>query len=433
MQDGLIGPLDIRSLAFGGRGVARSEGRVIFVRGAVPGDLVRARLTREKKRFAEAEAVHFDHLSPQRCEPVCEVFGECGGCQWQMLSYAAQLEHKENIFRDIWRRQCGIEDSRITPILESPVEWHYRSRIQCKCQINSDGHLEIGFFHPGSHAVVDVSSCPIAAPAFNHLLTEVRSILQGSDFAAQITQFDMETGDTEHIRLVVHYRGRDVVGLAETLAPLSDSALLSLYIRSGAEPSLCHVSGPEELTFEVDAPALTLSYGAGGFSQINLVQNRRMLAEAIRMTSPQKDWRVLDLFCGMGNFSLPFARRVKNVVAVEDFAGSIAQGRLNAAQNRITNVEFITQSAQGICAALSKAEEFDLVILDPPRSGAKEVAAELAQQRIKRILYVSCDPMTLTRDLNLLLESGYRLIESKPVDMFPQTYHLESLTYLERE
>lgn len=431
MQEGLIGPLEIESIAFGGNGVARFGGRVIFVRGAVPGDLVWARLLSEKKRYAEAEAVRFDRQSAQRCASHCPVFGECGGCQWQMLPYDEQLAHKQQIFQDILQRQCGIDVGRISTIMPSPVEWNYRSRVQFKCHLHPDGRLALGFFRTGSHFVIDISSCPVAAPAFNRLLPELRRILQASPHAAKVSQIDMEVGDGDPLRVVIHYSGNSIADLAACLKPLLQDRSRAFFVRSGSKSKLQHIAGPADLTIEVDSPTLQLAYGAGGFAQINLEQNRRMVEEAIRLAAPESNWRVLDLYCGMGNFSLPFARRVAQVVAVEEHAGSIVQGKVNARFNRITNVDFFARPAQGAYAALADGQGFDLVVLDPPRCGAKEVVADLLAQRVPRILYVSCDPMTLARDLKPLLAGGYRLLESRPLDMFPQTYHLESLTLLE--
>lgn len=431
MNDGLIGPLEIESLSFGGKGVARADGRVIFVRGAVPGDLVWVHLLREKKRYAEAEAVRFEKYSALRCAPLCPVFDECGGCQWQMLPYVEQLRHKELIFRDILQRQCAVVDEQISTILASPVTWNYRSRVQFKCQVLQDGKLVIGFFRPDSHFVVDVQSCPVAAPQFNQLLLRLRELLQGKPFATQIKQLDMETGDDGQLRLIVHYRGYDADSLAESLRPLQQEESMAIFVQARGKSSLRHISGPHDLQIEVDSPSIPLTYSAGGFAQINLAQNRQMVAEALRLAASDPSWRVLDLYCGMGNFSLPFARRVQDLVAVEDFVGSVEQGRTNASKNRIENVEFIARPALGAYAALAGEQGFDLVILDPPRSGAKEVVVDLLQQRAPRILYVSCDPMTLARDIKILQEGGYRLIESRPLDMFPQTYHLESISLLE--
>jgi len=433
MCEGLIGPLDIKSLAFGGRGVARFSGRVVFVRGAVPGDRLWARLTHEKKRYAEADIERIAEPSPARCTARCPVSGRCGGCQWQMLTYTEQLRCKEQIFADILRRQCGVDAKKISPILESPVEWNYRSRVQFKCQMSVDDHLLIGFYAPGTHSVVDVASCAIAAPVFNALLPLVRSRLQDSSLVKDIPQIDMETDDQNQVRLIFHYTGEDSAGLAAHLSRLSADQPLSVLIQSGRKTSLQLVSGSPHLSIEVDVPPLHLAYAAGGFAQVNLTQNRRLVTEALRMTQPQVGWRVLDLYCGMGNFSLPFARRVAQVVAIEDFNASIAQGRANARSNRIPNSEFHARNAMGACREFAGAAGFDLVLLDPPRTGARDVIPELVRQGVKRILYVSCDPMTLARDMAMLFDNHYTLEESRPIDMFPQNWHLESLSLFVRE
>jgi len=348
-----------------------------------------------------------------------------------MLPYAEQLRHKEQIFRQTLQRQCGLEAGQVSSILESNDAWHYRSRVQFKCHQLADGRLVIGFFRPGSHFVVDVQFCPVAAPAFNQLLPVLRELLQQSPFAAQISQVDMEIGDDQQLRVVIHYAGKEIAGLIACLQPFQQSKGFSLFLRTGSRSNLRHISGPADLSIEIDNPPLQLAYGAGGFAQINLAQNRRMVSEVLRLAEPQKSWRVLDLYCGMGNFSLAFARRVENVVAVEEHAGSISQGKLNARRNQLSNIDFYARSAEGAYAAFAGDRGFDLVLLDPPRCGAKEVVADLLKERVKRILYISCDPMTLARDLKLLLDNGYRVIESRPLDMFPQTYHLESLTLLE--
>lgn len=433
MSSAQHGPLEIKSLAFGGSGIARHEGRVIFVRGAVPGDLVHVRLLREKKRYAEAEIVRIERPSSERCAARCKVFGDCGGCQWQMLSYSAQLRHKEQIFADILRRHAGVEEDRLLPILESPAEWHYRSRVQFKCHAFADGRFVIGFFRAGSHIVVDIDSCPLVDPSINLLLPQVRALLEGSSYVGDIPQLDFEKGDGDAVRLVVHYLGPDEAGLVERLKQLCSARDLSLYLQSGRKSSLRHLSGPAELEIEVDAPALKLAYGAGGFAQVNLAQNRRMVAESLRMARPSKEQVVFDLYCGMGNFSLPFARRSLKVLGVEDFGNSVAQAKKNACRNGLENTGFFARAAQGACRELRPESGFDTILLDPPRSGAREVVAELVEQRVARLLYVSCDPMTLSRDLKQLQLGGYRLLESRPVDMFPQTYHLESLSLLSWE
>jgi 23S rRNA (uracil1939-C5)-methyltransferase len=326
-----------------------------------------------------------------------------------------------------------VSAEKISPILESPIEWNYRSRVQFKCYGAEDGQFLIGFYAPGSHYVIDVSSCAIAAPAFNALLPLVRGRLHGSPFIKEIPQIDMETDDQNHLRLIFHYTGENSDGLAARLSGLPAAEPLSIFIQSGRKSSLRLVSGSPRLTIEVDAPPIHLAYAAGGFAQVNLAQNRRLVTEALRMSQPEAGWRVLDLYCGMGNFSLPFARRVDHVVGIEDFGASIEQGKMNAYHNQITNVEFHARNACGSCQEFAGESGFDLVLLDPPRTGAKDVILELVRQGVKRILYVSCDPMTLARDMTLLFHNHYTLIESRPVDMFPQTWHLESLSLFVRE
>jgi len=203
-----------------------------------------------------------------------------------------------------------------------------------------------------------------------------------------------------------------------------------LLLQSGRQDSLIPVAGEGEVTIEVAEPVLHLRYAAGGFAQINLQQNRR-LVELVRVAAGLTGTeRVLDLYCGMGNFSLPLAQQAGFVVGVENNILSISMARNNAVENAISNVEFHSRSAEGALSLFSAWQPFDLLLLDPPRSGAYQVMRELSQHPVKRILYVSCDPQTLARDLKPLLHGGYQLESSQPLDMFPQTFHCESLTIL---
>lgn len=430
MPVGVIGPLTINSLSFGGNGVTRHDGRAIFVRGAVPGDVVDVRLTRDKKRYAEAEVVEIRQLSPQRCDAPCPVFGECGGCQWQMLPYSEQVVQKQRIFSDILQRHCNVSAELVMPLLEAPVAWNYRSRVQFKCRSGKTDRLLVGFFRPSSHDVVDIDSCPLVDPAINALLPRVRQLFDSTPFASQVSQIDMEKGDTAQIRILIHFKGKDVDGLVQQLEPLRQDDHISLFIKGREKSGYQHISGVEHLEIEVDAPPLTLKYSAGGFAQVNLEQNRRMVAEALRLLDPQMDQIFLDLYCGMGNFSLPLARRVRKVVGVEDFRASVDQAKKNAERNNLPNTRFVARPARGAIKEMADAK-LDAVLLDPPRAGARDVVAELLDARPHRVLYVSCDPMTLARDLKVLLQGGYEMISARPVDMFPQTYHIESLSLLE--
>lgn len=425
----LTGPLKIESLAYGGKGIARLEGKVLFVAGTAPGDLVICKLIKEKKRYAEAELVKLVEPSGSRRTSPCPVADQCGGCQWQYLHYVDQCHWKETIFRDLLQRQAGVAEEVFLPIVPAPDEWHYRSRVQFKC-CQHKGHFLTGFYRPGSHSVVDIDSCPVVAGELNKVLGVLKPLLAGSPFASTIPQIDMGLGDDGQVRVVIHSVS-DPQGLANLCQPFAEEVGFSLFVQSEHKGSLQHVCGPSDLLIKIDQPPLSLAYGVGGFAQINLQQNRNLVDAVLRAAELTGKETVLDLYCGMGNFSLPLARCAKRVVAVEGFALSITKGRENAAANGIENVSFECQPAEGFLSHTGRDTHFDLVLLDPPRIGASSVMAELLEHRPQKIIYISCDPATLARDLKSLLGGGYRLISSQPFDMFPQTYHTESLTTLE--
>ena len=425
-----LGPLRVESLANGGTGIVRADGRVIFVPQVVPGDEILCRLVKEKKRYAEAELVAVVSPSAQRRELPCPVAAECGGCQWQPLPYAEQLRWKERLFHETLIRQCSVDSACLRPIVAAPAEWHYRSRVQIKCAMTAAGFI-CGFYKPKSHFVVAMDRCPVIAEPLNDLLAKLRSLLENSAFSGQISQLDLALGDCQRRRAVIHYQGADVAGLAELLFQVKGDGRLDLSILFGKNGQLRSVVGSGELAIEVDEPPLQLNYATGGFAQINLEQNRQLLNAVIAAAELTGGERILDLYCGMGNFSLPLARRAKQVCGVEDYSASIEMARRNALLNQIGNAEFHAQPAEGALTKLSRAGKFDLVLLDPPRCGAFAVMNELLRLSVARVLYVSCDAQTLARDLKLLLNGGYRLVSSQPFDMFPQTHHVESLSVLE--
>jgi len=424
-----LGPLKIESLAYGGKGIARADGQVLFVDGALPGDLLTCRVTREKKRYAEAVVEELITPSPARRTPPCPVADQCGGCQWQALNYAEQCRWKQSIFTDLLQRNVGIGLERIEPIVPAPDEWGYRSRVQFKC-VAANGRFLTGFYRTGSHVVVDVDACPVVDPAVNAVLARLKPIIAGSSYLRGIPQIDMESGSDGQVRVVIHAlrHGRQIADLCR---PLAEEAGFSLLVQStpSGKPQVLH--GPADLTVQVDDPPVSLRYGPGGFAQINQAQNRALVEAVLASANLKRTESVLDLYCGMGNFSLPLARRAGQVVGVEESAQSIAMARVNATAHQIDNASFYCQSAEGFLRRW-RDRPFDLVMIDPPRSGARAVMDELLECRPGKILYVSCDPSTLARDLTPLVQNGYHVVSSRPFDMFPQTYHLESLTTLIR-
>lgn len=423
----IIGPLTIETLANGGAGIARAAGRVIFVAGAFPGDVAQCRLTKIKKSFAEAEVVELLQPSSLRRTPPCPVAAECGGCQWQQLPYAEQLKWKQQLFTETLVRQAGIASEVIKPIVAAPSEWGYRSRVQVKCFYSRNGFIT-GFYRPKSRFVVAVERCPLMADELNNLLGILRSALKERPLSRQIPQIDLALGADKSLRVVVHFTGTERAALIEILSPLAQLHTFDLCIQYGPKAKLHQVVGRGELSISVDQPEIVLNYAAGGFAQVNLEQNKQLVQAVIAAAHLNGDEKVLDLYCGMGNFSLPLARRAALVTGVEDFAPSIAMARRNAADNGLTNVDFQVMSSEQ--ALKHRTDKFDLLVLDPPRAGAFDVAKQLSTQPVANVIYVSCDPQTLARDVQHLVQSGYSFVASTPFDMFPQTYHLESLTVL---
>ena len=419
--------LIIDALAFGGNGVGRCDGKAVFVPLTAPGDRLLWHTVRDRKRFTEGEIDRLLTPSDLRREPPCPVFGLCGGCQWQHLPYEQQCLWKGRIFSDFLTRKAGIVPEAVKPIVPAPSEWSYRSRVQFKCRLTPSGFV-MGFFRRGSHYVIDVNRCPITEEPLNEVLRLFRDWLPRGPSPENIPQVDLALGCCGRVRAVVHFIGQDAAPLSDYLRPLAQRSGFSLFLQRGRKSTLTPVWGDEDLFVEVGNPPVSLAYGPGGFAQVNREQNRTLVREVVEAASGANAKRILDLFCGMGNFSLPLARVAGEVVGVEDFPPSIDKARQNALRNAIDNAHFYARPAEG--AAETTGGGFDMVVLDPPRTGAYSVIKDLLGIRPRHVLYVSCDPATLTRDLQPLLHNGYDLCWSRAFDLFPQTFHIESLTLL---
>lgn len=437
-MSGFVATID--KLAFGGNGVCRINGKVCFVPFSCPGDEVRLAVTSEKRSYQLARIVELLTPSPLRSPPPCPLFGTCGGCSWQHIAYAGQLEAKQQIMAETMWRGARVESALVKATQPSPFQYGYRSRVQFKLH-GSGKNLQIGFYRTGSHSVVDVGQgCPVAQPVINDALKALRSILSSCAESRSIPGISIDTAG-QGVIAVVKYTGRDAASLAaffrnhqEELLPLS-----GLFLQSEPKKSLLKVYGDDLLTYSLPqlssvAGTCRLSYQPGGFAQVNREQNAAMLEIVRRLAGFDGTERVLDLYCGNGNLSLPIAGLVSQVTGIEEYAGSIASARANCTNNAIANAEFICADASaGVRRLADDGQCFDTVILDPPRAGAAESVSEICRLNPDNIIYISCDPSTLARDCGLLSENGYGVRECIPVDMFPQTYHIESVTLLKKQ
>lgn len=431
----------IDTLAFGGAGLGRVDGKVCFVPFTAVGDMVRVRVVTEKKSYLEGEVLEYLTASPERIAPPCPVFGICGGCSWQHLPYELQAKIKGDIFAETIMRATRIERTRILPILAAANPYGYRSRVQFKLRSVS-GKLLMGFFRKGTHQVVDIpGGCAIANEQINNIFLQLRLLLHTFPDPEKIPQIDVATGDAGDAVVLFHYIGDRQKEVSAWLAREIPGRIpvTGVFLQRGRKVTVNKIWGSERVSYSFpqnlvpDFPEMALTFRVGGFSQVNFQQNTALIETALRWAGLTGTERVLDLFCGNGNFSLPLARHCAEVAGYEDYAFSIEDAVTNSLRNNLSNTSFFCKdSAMGVLDLARRGESFDLVLLDPPRTGALETVRVIPQVKPEKIIYVSCDPPTLARDLVLLQKSGYVIVKSCPVDMFPQTYHVESITILQK-
>lgn len=433
--------ISVEKMVFGGAGLGRIDGKACFVPLSAPGDEAMIRIISEKRSYLEGELLDVKTLSPHRVQPLCPIFGKCGGCSWQHLSYAEQLSQKQEIFSDLVCRGGRFEKDRIAPIVGASEPYGYRARVQFKLR-SVAGTVHIGFYRPASHYVVDIpSQCAIANPAINKILRELRPAMALCPDPERVPQIDVATGDDGSAILTFHYIGErydEFVGFLYEVGTLLKS-VGGIFVQRGRKSSIEKVSGVDCLRYVITEDFLPgmaetkIAFSGGGFSQVNYRQNLELLTVVHHLAKLSGSERILDLFCGNGNFSLPLARYAARVHGMEAYEPSILDAKRNSQTNGIMNTSFeCIDALDGVQKLAARGERFDVILLDPPRTGAADVVSQLHDLNPRSIIYVSCDPATLGRDIGVLMRTGYNVVESRPVDMFPQTYHIESVTLLER-
>lgn len=388
--------LEIGDLTNLGEGVGRVDGWVVMVPQVLPGELVRARVWKNHKNYSQADLVEVLRPSPDRVEPVCPLFGQCGGCQYQHLSYNAQLEWKRKQVEELLRRLGGIEAPEVEAPQASPREYGYRSKLTPHFgrPSESEGELPIGFLRRGQRRLVDVPQCPIATEAINERLPSLRAEVR------------------ERVAQGAHKRGGTLL-LRDTPQGVVTDMAAQTQDRVG------------DLVFE---------FPAGEFFQNNPFILPLMVNYALEEACQQGVRYLVDTYCGTGVFALSGAGRFEQVSGVEISEKAVLAATANAARNGISNCTFMAASAEAIFAEINYLPAHTAVILDPPRDGCSlEFLSQLIQFDPRRIVYVSCDPATQARDIKILREGGYELKRVRPFDLFPQTRHIESVATLVRE
>lgn len=427
----------IDKLAFGGSGVCRIGGKVCFVPFSCPGDEVSLRITAEKKSYCTASICEVITPSPARIVPECAVFEACGGCSWQHVRYSFQLEQKRKIIAETLWRGARVPEELIEDIVGAPLQYGYRNRMQFKVSVHG-GELRIGFYRQGSHQVVDAAAgCPVAVSDINQALSCFRNILRTYPDVGLVSQLSIDAGDSGVI-VVIHQSGKvSAKGRSYLIDRSGDLGPCSgLFLATDKQPCPEMLWGSPEISYRMnpagsEQQTIELMYPPGGFAQVHQRQNLSMLSVIRRLGGFAATEQLLDLYCGNGNFSIPLAGDVASVTGIEGSAGSILAAEHNRKVNEVANIRFVCDDVtSGVHRLVGEGSRFDTVLLDPPRSGAGDAVSGIVRLQPGKIIYVSCDPSTLARDCGLLAGCGYRVISSVPIDMFPQTYHIESVTLL---
>lgn len=423
----------IEKLAYGGSGIGRISGKACFIPFSAPGDHLSVSIQKSRKSYDEARIDRILTRSMHRVDPPCNYFGICGGCGWQHISYEEQLVQKTAIVSDALWRGARIEAESVRPTIPSKCHYNYRRRIQLKVNF-SNGNLSIGFFRQGSHYVVDIADyCHIAHRTLNNVLPAIRSLLAGCGEPDKVPQVDLSCSKTGKVAAIFHYIGRNVESFSERVST-NPNCIDIIKVQTGRKSSLRHLKGDDSLEYSLPSPKgdLNAHFAPEGFSQVNFEQNSTIAADVNEYCRKLKADSVLDLFCGNGNFSLPVAGFTLKVTGFENFSRSIEMAKKNSKINSISNAEYHCLDANEALDQLKRENlRFDLVILDPPRTGAAELASRLYETGATSLIYISCDPQTLARDLSILVNTGYKVSYVQPYDMFPQTYHIETVVYLE--
>ena len=418
----------IEDLSHDGRGVARIDGKAVFVHDALPGEQVSFRYTSQRRDFDEAVAEQVLEASPERVVPRCPHVGVCGGCVLQHLDPVAQIERKQGVLLENLRRIGKVAPERVlAPLTASP--WGYRRRARLSVRyVGKKQRTLVGFRERGGRFVADLQECHVLVEPVGLRIAELAALVDRLEARRDIAQIEIAAGDDVSVLVM---RNLQPLGAADrqVLAAFEARTGLRIVLQPGGLDSLEPLAGDmPRLSTTVDGD-LELMFTPNNFVQVNAAINQQMIDLALDLLELAPAHRVLDLFCGLGNFTLPIARRVARVDGVEGDAALVQLARDNAGRNGIDNAAFRVEDLTGPV----ELGRYDRVLIDPPRSGARDVLEQVAATGAQRLVYVSCHPGTLARDAGVLVtDLGFRLIAAGAMDMFPHTAHVESIAVFDR-
>ncbi len=420
--------ITVEKLVYGGKGIGKIDDRVCFVPFVLPDEVVQVDIKKEKKSFYECEPVQILKPSPYRVDPVCRYFGYCGGCDYMHIDYKKQVEHKNEIFLETLYRIGKIKDPNILPPIPSPSDLHYRNRAQFKIQ-----REKIGFYMKESKKVVNIDSCYLLKEDINQAMQGVREVLPFFSFQPVEIHFYSSSKEQMTAKFIFRKRIKSVpLGLKHMKAFLGESLTgFGIYsLENGIQKRINFVGS--SFVYE-QAGDYTFRVSADSFFQVNRFQVENLIRLVEDELKNEKIRVAFDLFCGVGTFTIPMGRQSERVFGVEINPYAVQDANHNKKINNAKNVFFHRSSASDALKYMLKKNP-DLVLVDPPRTGLEEntINALLQLKNLKKIIYISCNPSTLARDISKLVKNGFVLKSTRFIDMFPHTYHIESLTVLEK-
>jgi len=430
----------IESLSPEGRGVAHVNGKVVFVDYALADEIVEFKYSRVSKKFDEGRVVNVIKASPQRVEPICAHFTVCGGCSLQHQEHEAQIKSKQDALMHQFEFLGQIQPKNILPPLRGPIK-HYRQKARLGVKyVHKKDKVLVGFREKNNSFLADILECPVLHETVGLRIKDLSRLLFGMQARASIPQIEVAIDDSKTALVFRHL---------EDLSDSDKNALtdfarqheLQIMLQSGGPDTVVPLwpENPPPLKYTLKEQDVSIEFQSNDFTQVNSEINQLMVSKAVQMLALNKTDRVLDLFCGLGNFTLAMAKQCGSVVGVEGAQSMVVKARENAQRNQIENVEFYAADLSKDISSevwLNKAgvsQSYDKILLDPPRSGAMEMLKYIGKLNAKRIVYVSCNPATLARDTHALVHDyGYTLEEAGVMDMFPHTAHVESIALFTR-
>ncbi len=428
--------LRIEKLSHDGRGITHHEdGKLVFVRNGLPDEQVILEIKKKQRHYDEALAVEVHNPSPQRVVPKCAAFGRCGGCNLQHLEVGGQILAKQDSLKERLA-QVGIEPQEWLAPLQAKV-WGYRHKARLGVRfVRKKERVLIGFREAESNFLTDMQRCEVLHPSVGEHLEELAALLGALSIRDQIAQIEVAVDDTHTALIIRHLKPFTPEDLAKLEALYTQFGWVVLLQPKGLDSvHQVYPAEPVQLSYTVQGKTpIHIPFQAGDFTQVNFSLNAKMIRQALDLLNLQGSETVLDLFCGLGNFSLPIAQYAGRVLAVEGEATMLNRARENAARQGINNIEFFVSNLFELAKTAPFYTQVDQLFLDPPRAGAEAVVQNIEYWQPKRIVYVSCDPVTLVRDLAILVkDKKYKLEKIGVMDMFPHTSHLETMALLTRK